>query len=170
MKRILLFVYLIIPNLTFAQKVSFEIIKDKTKVDEIGAITLYVEVINKSKKDITILKPATNDNQKWRYYDVKIECPEIPEWSGPIQEKRTYSESDLLVIPAKSTVELVIDGEMNANMLACNSKTFQLELFYNANELIKNPETRYCNSEGIEIVKKLSKIKIASKKTNIVIK
>jgi hypothetical protein len=167
--KTLLFTFLIISNLTFSQKVNFEIIKDKTEIDNIGAVILYVEVINKSKKEITILKPKTIFNQKWRYYDVKIECTDIPEWQGEQQKRMAYSESDLLVIPAKSKVEIIINGRMNANMLSCNSKTFQLELFYDANELIKNPETRNCNSDELKIIKKLTPIKIKSKRESIVI-
>ncbi|ENA1795606.1 hypothetical protein ABF176_002453 [Flavobacterium psychrophilum] len=169
MRKTLLIAFLIISNLTFAQKASFKIITEQTEIDDIGAVTLYVDVINNSKKDITILKPATDFNQKWRFYDVKNECDNIPEWQGEQQKMMAYSESDLLVIKAKTKVEIIINGRMNANMLSCKSKTFQIELFYDANELIKNPETRNCNSDELKIIKKLTPIIIKSKKENIVI-
>ncbi|ERJ59876.1 hypothetical protein [Sphingobacterium paucimobilis] len=168
MKKILLLAFMIIANLAFSQKVTFKIIKDKTEVDNIGAIILHVEVINKSKNDITILKPATDFNQKWRYYDVEIDCSNIPLWSAGDQEMIDYEESDLLVIPAKSKVEIIINGRKNANMLACDSRTFQLKLFYDAKELINRTETGNLNSDEIQVVKKLTPIRIESKKTSIV--
>lgn len=163
MKKAFLFVLLFTTQLTFAQKVSFRIIKDKTEVDNIGAITLHVEVINTSGNDVTILKPATDFRQKWRYYDVTIKCNDIPLWEVPAkeQEKIAYNESDLLVIPSKSKVEIIINGRQNANMLACNSKIFQLKLTYDAGKLIENS-----SSESL-IVKKLTTIKIESIETRI---
>lgn len=169
MKKTLLFVLLFFTQFAFAQKVSFEIIKDKTEIDNIGAVILYVDVINESEKDIVILKPATGFDQKWRFYNVDIECADMPIWEDKEQTKIAYIESDLLVIPAKSKVEIIINGRKNANMLACDSKKFILKLTYDASELIKNAETNNCNLDEIKIVKKLTPIKIESEKTNIAI-
>lgn len=167
MNKLLLLAFLFITQLTYAQKVSFKIIKDKTEVDSIGAITLYVKVINKSKNNITILKPATDFRQKWRYYDVKIECNEMPLWAMEEQEKIAYIESDLLVITSKSKVEIIINGRQNANLLACYSKIFQLKLTYDAGKLIEDINTESLTLHEKEIVKRLTPIKIESKETKI---
>lgn len=172
MKKTLFFSFLLISNLTFAQKVSFEIINTKTQRDNIGAIILHVKVSNKSRQDITILKPSTDFNQKWRYYNAEIECSMLPLWdAGNINniKRIAYCDSDLLVIPAKSNTEIIINGRHNADMLCCNSKTFQVKLSYDASELIKESTTQNLNADELKIVKMLTPIKIESKKTQIVI-
>lgn len=159
-------VLLFITQMTFAQEVSFKIIKDKTTVDNIGAITLYVEVINKSETDITILKPATDFRHKWRYYDCVIECDNMPLWNRTEEQKIAYNESDLLVISSKSKVEIILNGRNNTNTLTCNSKDFKLKLVYDAVELIEM-NTVSLNIEEKEIVKKLTPVRIQSKETKI---
>ncbi len=66
MKKLLVLL-LLATTILSAQNATFKIIKQKTVVDAIGAVILYVEVINNSKKEITILKPATDYSQKWRF-------------------------------------------------------------------------------------------------------
>lgn len=167
MKKIAFLTLLFLVQFGFAQKVSFKILKEKTELDGIGAIILYVDVINKSTKDIVILKPATDYPQKWRYYTSENECESDsppPIWQVPSHSKINYNESDLLVIPAKSVVKIVINGRHNANGMACNSKNFSVKLFYDANELIAESSN---NSIEEGVIKKLTPIKIESKKTKI---
>ncbi len=167
MKKIIIAVFLILSTLSFSQRVRFKIIPEKTEVDYIGAITLYTEIINKSNKNITILKPSTQYNQKWMYYDVQNDCADIPAWESEYAEPVSYNETDLLIIPPNSKVEITINGRFNANMLSCKSESFQIKLFYDANNLIKDPSIRNCNAEEIKILKMLTPVKIESKKVKI---
>jgi hypothetical protein len=148
--------------------VSFNILNEKTQVDNIGAITLYVEVINKSNNAVTILKPATDYRQKWRYYKCNIiKCDDIPLWASMEHEYFPYEESDLLKIPAKSKVVISINGRNNGNMLSCNSKNFELKLSYDAGKLLKDFNIEKANLDEIKVLKKLTPIKIESKIVNI---
>jgi len=167
-KTFLLLVF--ITQLSFAQKVSFNILKEKTEIDNIGALTLYVEVINKSNKAITILKPATDYRQKWRYYDCNmIKCDDVSIWESMEHVNLPYEESDLLEIPAKSKVVISINGRYNCNALSCYSKKIELELFYDVKKLLKDFSIERANVEEIKVLKKLTQIKIESKIVNIII-
>lgn len=168
MKKRALVLLIFITQLTFAQRINFKIIEDRTEVDDIEAITVHVEVLNNTKNDITILKPATEFNQKWRYYKSKVECPSDPTlWVSEIQIETPYTESDLLVITAKSKAEIIINGRKNCGSLSCGSKEFELQISYDASELINNLNTKNLNSNEIEILQKLTPIRIESIKTKI---
>lgn len=161
-QKTVLVLMLFVAQVTLAQKVTFKIIDQKIKTDNIGALTLNVEVINKSKKDITILQPATNYDQKWMYYTADIDCNSPVVWEGSPREHVDYTESDLLVIPAKSTKQIVVDGRNNTNSLSCNSSKAKVKLIYNPAELLMNMN-KELNASEIEVIKKLSPIKIESK-------
>lgn len=162
-QKTVLVLILFVAQVTLAQKVTFKIIDQKIKTDNIGALTLNVEVINKSKKDITILQPATNYDQKWMYYTADIDCNSPAIWDAGSSRKHVdYTESDLLVIPAKSTKQIVVDGRNNTNSLSCNSSKAKVKLIYNPAELLMNMN-KELNASEIEVIKKLSPIKIESK-------
>ena len=168
MKKTLLLLLISITQLSFSQEVNFKIIEEKTVADEIGAITLYAEVINNTENDITILKPATKFRQKWRFYNCNIQCDNIPLWTTEAVDNYTeYYESDLLIVPKKSKEEIIINGRHNANMLVCEDEIFKLELTYDAGELIENIDNMNLNIYEKEIVKKLTPLTIKSKESKI---
>ena len=159
-------ILILITQFSFAQKVHFNILQEKTKVDNIGAITLYVEVINKSNNSVKILKPATDYKQKWRYYNCNlIKCDDIPIWDGGSGNDKLYpyEDSDLLIIPAKSKIIISINGRYNTNMLACYSKIIELQLLYNTTDLLKELNSQNLNLEEMVVLKKLTPLKIESK-------
>lgn len=167
MKYLILLLLLISPA-GFAQNVSFSILKNKTQIDKIGAITLFVEVINKSKSEVTILTPASDVRQKWRYYDCEVDCGEKPIWQDNGDYKRLpYVSSNLLVISPKGKAEIIIDGRHNTNSLSCNLKNFSVKLLYDATELINSLNGKNLSESEKEVIKKLTPIKIESKKTKI---
>lgn len=167
MKKLLILL-LLATTILSAQNATFKIIKQKTVVDAIGAVILYVEVINNSKKEIKILKPATDYSQKWRFYNCDINCNNIPLWeSAGNRERLIFAESDLIKIPAKSKQVLSVNGRYNCNMLSCESETFEIKLIYDVREILQNPNVNNGNLQEIEMLKKLTLIKIESALTKI---
>ncbi|ATA76146.1 conserved exported hypothetical protein [Capnocytophaga canimorsus] len=164
MKQIILQVtFLLYTTIAFSQDVSFNIIKDKTTVDEYGAVTLQVEVENKSSEAITIFKPAEKYNQKWRYYGCDIKCDDFPYWFSGNYEYVGYNSDDLLEISAKSKVTITINGLYNG--LSCSSKKFKVKLIYDVVDFIKNKED--LTPEEVIVIQKLTPIRIVSKQVEI---
>jgi len=168
MRTLFIFCLAIIAYTAVAQKATFTILPDKTEVDNSGNIILHVEVVNKSKNDIVILRPATYAINKWRYYSNTIACDDIPmSEMGGQDLKVNYNDFDLLTIPSKSKVEIKVNGKYNGNILACSSKSFEIALIYDASELIESYNGKKLGSDEMEIVAKLTPIKIESKKVVI---
>ena len=167
MKTLIFSLLLLVTNLTFAQKVNFKILKDKTEVDKQGFITLYAEVINKTKNDITILKPSTDFNQKWRYYTSEMDCEIRSPWFAMETKKINYNDSDLLLIAAKSKLIIKVNGRLNTNSLSCQSDQFEVKLKYDISELIEDDKKDRLTFDEKSILEKLTSIKIESKKTKI---
>ena len=172
MKKFFLYTLLLLSTqLIYGQRVYFKILDEKTEVDKYGVITLYVETGNKSKKDINILKPATDDNQKWRYYTSEIECENRPLWvSAGEVKKQPYSDFDILTIPSKSKIEIIVKGYLNTDNLGCLSENFKVKLIYDVKELIDDINSNSLTDAEKIVIKKLSRIKIVSKSTFINIK
>lgn len=167
LQKATLLVVLFISQLALAQKVTFKITDTKVKTDNIGALTLHVDVINKSNKAVTILLPATNHDQKWMYYSANIQCNSPSIWdAGATREQTDYNEADLLVIPAKSTKQIVVGGRNNTNSLSCNSSKASVKLVYNPSKLFEEMD-RDLNAAEIEVIKKLTPIKIESEMVNL---
>ncbi|MDY3339520.1 hypothetical protein PG279_10085 [Riemerella anatipestifer] len=169
MKRILILTLFVFTHLAVAQSVKFKIAKNKVKLDKYGRFTLVVKVINNSPKEIIILKPAVNNRQKWRYYNGELDCPEIRmilRDDSTDSSTISYNESDLLIIPSKSKTEISIDGRYNTNsLLQCKANKFKLKLLYDASELLKQVDNN--DSQEVDIIKKITPIKIESKLTVI---
>ena len=169
MKKIILstLTFLVV-QITLAQSISFEILKNKTEVDSNNVITLYVKLNNNSNDEIVIFKPAVALNQKWRCYYRELECSDPVLWSSSDNIKEIpYDESDFIIVPAKSKNILKINGMYNANLLSCSSKAFRVKLIYNSKLFFKNLNDKNLNSQEIDLIKKLTPIIIESKKTNI---
>lgn len=168
-KKIFIYLLLLFACPVFAQNVSLKILKKETTIDQMGFVKLVVEIKNKSKSEITILKPAIKPDQKWRYYDIDIECNDMPIFMGVEVNLVEYSDDDLITISPNSTIKLLVDGRYNANMLSCNSKKFKVELFYDSNELLKDIDEKGLSFTEKELIKKLTPMKMTSKKTKIII-
>ena len=168
--KTILFSVLLLSQLIAAQAVTFNVLKEKTKVDKIGAITLYVEVINKSSNTVMLIKPAIDNSNKYSFYNVDmIKCDDTSIYNGMQDKNISLNESNLLKIAPKSKVIIEINGNYNGGMLFCNSKKFTLKLIYDVKKFLQNLEKLVSNTEDIAILRKLSSLKIESKIVNIIV-
>jgi hypothetical protein len=145
----------------FSQEVFFEILKKETTVDSDGAISLRVNVVNNSTKSIAILKPATSSNEKWRNYTCDmLFCENSVLWMSSEEILKEFKEDDLLVVPPKSSMQIILNGRFNANgCLSCQSNKFKLKIKYDATSLINQNEL---TPEEKNILNKLSQITVES--------
>jgi hypothetical protein len=171
MKKILTLIFLF-SQVSFGQNVYFNILKEKTERNNSGIITLYVEIINESKKDIIMLKPAIDFRQKFmHYYFDLLKCDETADlYYAAIEFKLfKYEYNDLLKIKSKSKKIIKIRHWSSQDTLACNSSEFEVKISYEVDKLLTY-FTKDLTKKEAKIYNRLTSIKIESLPTLITMK
>jgi hypothetical protein len=159
-----------------SKEIFIEIKTDKRQFNKNNKLDLFVNFVNNSDKEITILKPSTEYGPQMDFFSLNIlncykESGSITgiSFGEPIIER---TESDLITIKAKSKVELKISGYLYG--LFCNSSNnVNIKLLYDSKRIPKlnMNEFNEIQYERVEILyKKLTRIKVKSRNTKIELK
>ncbi len=171
MKKILTLIFLF-SQVSFGQNVYFNILKEKTERNDSGIITLYVEIINESEKDIIMLKPAIDFRQKFMHYYfdlLKCDVHADLDYAAIKYKSYEYENNDLLKIKSKSKQIIKIRYWDAQNTLACNSFEFEVKISYQVDKNLTY-FTKDLTKKEAKIYNRLTSIKIESLPTLIIMK
>jgi len=171
MKKTLILIFLF-SQVSFGQDVYFNILKEKTERNDSGIITLYVEIINESEKDIIILKPAIDFRQKFmHYYFDLLKCDKAADLDYAAIKFKTfeYEYNDLLKIKSKSKQIIKIRHWSSQNTFDCDSPEFEVKISYEVNKKLTY-FTEDLTKKETKIYNRLTSIKIESLPTLILMK
>jgi len=159
-----------------SKELFIEIKTDKRQFNKNNRLDLFVDFVNNSDTEITILKPSTEYGSQMDFFSLNVlncykESNSITGMSFgiPISER---IESDLITIKAKSKVELKISGYLYG--LFCNSSNnINIKLLYNSKRIPKlnMNELNEIQYERAEILyKKITRVKVKSSNARIELK
>lgn len=111
--------------------VYLKVNKEKTKVDSLGFVKLYFDLINNSDKEIIVLKPDNSIDSRINFFTTKMECLNTVDSETAYQAKHLkIKDEDYITVAANSKSEFFIDG-VYQDMLACSSEEIVLKIEYN---------------------------------------
>lgn len=171
MKKILILFFLF-SQVSFGQNVYFNILKEKTERDDSGIITLYLEIINESEKDVIMLKPANDYRQKFmHYYFDLLKCDEAVYFDYSTNRFKIfeYVNDDLLKLKSKSKEIVKIRYWSIHDILACDASEFEVKISYEIDQKLTYFKEGLTESEA-KIYNCLTSIKIESLPTLITMK
>lgn len=146
--------------------VTLNIKTEKTLYKSNRWVNLYIVIKNNSNQDITILKPSNEYGYQMDFYNVKYQCEEQSINLATVPPVIKKTESDLIIVKAKSEIELELKGNLY-DVICDSSKMTQVKVTYDSTKELSEWIMNKIGAEQSKLKDKLTILKIESNETTI---